>query len=1389
VLYQLIESSKDVLDHLRSLSKEIKLLSMVILNDPEDLKLVAGIIIRTMILGGMEYADFWSNGTPFSVPFPTNETQVWIHDFQDFMDELSQLKFLQDDGDAGVLYALSMTARDSLQLVQETGSIVLFFEHRNLTAFVLGAAGRITEVIDVPISHITATDVKIATIRNSDDTASEITAAQLTLQFHPLPWTYLYNADERNAKKMTMILENMADAQEAVNLIEEIQRSKVKRKISSSQILDISQTSPPQATSDVEKATTNQPDEEEVTVIIESYPLAYPQISVAENAGVAQEESLKSYSDEPAINGRGEPNYSPKTGEPLGSDGSHHGDDGGIHEKLTGDNSSLEKPKDKEEPNPAPPVQSTTFQSTKHSELAPADMPSKLGPTGKLKRPALASTEEGVHEPISNVDVFDVPDTPPRPPKAGSKKPITYGHRMSSVGPSKSKPSKVPLKAVATKKISQMRAPKSKPPSKKKPVAASKAVKNSKTGASETPGALWNKPKAEENKEDVGLLATSKTSGKRVQDEFEIPESPEPALPATKVLKPGRPGKATNAENSELVLLRDANARHEKGENEKSTPRKVTDKKLKEQLEEATGSKSLVTKSKPSGVPQPTKQANALDDDDDVDADVPAKPHKLKRPMRQSVAKDINYDEDEDSNIEQDESEYVQQDPTQGSVEDVPRVAKKRKVEATATTFAGPGKKSKSNSQAPPSTAGSAKKKTLVGQLLEKSLPTTANRAIEDLNKSTVSASRDTVAPRARNSAIDTEPPVRFHPGVQQAPFTSSSPILPTTAAPEKPDPHSRGTKRPVATAPAETPKVKRRKSPGPLQQSDVDEVHQSGRSRTQSSEYVYIEEIGSPYTSDVNRQSEKNMLNTLVKSTTADDDLDAAAANGLDYLTHSKEVAMKRKDQIRRGPGDSDAIPSHILSSNSKPIPASPHAESRAISGHADECEIKAAGAKAEIAKAASDPFKERPKNDPKRRNTKFMRRLTGPDPDETPVPPPCKKPNPRKPLMEPHVLPVQRKLNDLAVPALKNRPEIEIAQQVVKVAQKQITTSQAPPIPAETVEDVSTYHPLAELRVERDVQIAQQVVKVAQKPEMMAKHPKTSIKAEAAVSSHHDPRMKRDVQIAGMAVLKDVPKLKEAPTLKVAPKLKEVPKLRTTAHPPTTPTPALKTEEKADPYHPPAQPRKKLDVQIVGKSQVAPIVVPSSPIPSSSLPPSPTEQVAESVHEADEQESEPTYEADDVSEIDPDQTLVEPEDSPFLPTKALKHIPSSPPPMQGPTCSPSLHSSSSLIEAEQETLVAEERAEEAEWEAALKPEQRAVSDVLIRMSKYFIHHLVDEEAALQGIVEEFERDGRDVVNGFVQRYTGDCEGMMGKVEGRARSQIGELRKLREMLRGGRVE
>lgn len=72
-------------------------------------------------------------------------------------------------------------------------------------------------------------------------------------------------------------------------------------------------------------------------------------------------------------------------------------------------------------------------------------------------------------------------------------------------------------------------------------------------------------------------------------------------------------------------------------------------------------------------------------------------------------------------------------------------------------------------------------------------------------------------------------------------------------------------------------------------------------------------------------------------------------------------------------------------------------------------------------------------------------------------------------------------------------------------------------------------------------------------------------------------------------------------------------------------------------------------------------------------------------------------------------------------------------------------------------------ENAEEMEWEAALQPRLRDIFEVLGRITRRLVSHLVDSETAVDDVVEDFGRDGTRIVEEFEKCFRGQQSNVGG--------------------------
>lgn len=379
-----------------------------------------------------------------------------------------------------------------------------------------------------------------------------------------------------------------------------------------------------------------------------------------------------------------------------------------------------------------------------------------------------------------------------------------------------------------------------------------------------------------------------------------------------------------------------------------------------------------------------------------------------------------------------------------------------------------------------------------------------------------------------------------------------------------------------------------------------------------------------------------------------------------------------------------SGAIEAEILSSNSKPVPASPHAESTAISGHADCDDMEFEKRKSDIQTAKLDPFKQRREG---RKVTSFIRRLTGdslvdsqPDAIEG-----LSCANPFDPdasfNSDTEDLPVRNTSRPLPLPKLEHgKPS-------------SLTTNRAPfsqplawiPGVQQTAEGVKEAH--AETTKMLDQQDDLHFVHTSQSSKR---------KAVADVEGSHDlPRKKVDMAVGQRISHKyfSVMSRNAAPILE---------------------------EENTD-------------------TDIVDFILPA-----------PQQTVDDSQPEnATKTQGEFNMDGDTLVNNDTEEQLQ-------TPRPASVHFRSSPP----LPCTPSSHSSTS---AEEEptpppTLPTSE-AEEMEWEANMQPHQRALHDMLMRVSKRVLRHVVDNETAVTDIADVFENDGAHLVKDVLQQHNSACD------------------------------
>jgi hypothetical protein len=143
---------------------------------------------------------------------------------------------------------------------------------------------------------------------------------------------------------------------------------------------------------------------------------------------------------------------------------------------------------------------------------------------------------------------------------------------------------------------------------------------------------------------------------------------------------------------------------------------------------------------------------------------------------------------------------------------------------------------------------------------------------------------------------------------------------------------------------------------------------------------FVRVHETGSPCPIAkfvAERPSAKQMIERFLESMPAGGEAHESHDSG--HLAHGEEVALHSNDLLRPGRRESKTTPVDAQLSNSKALPASAAAASRAMSRHVTNTVVEKAKANADKVKEASDPFEILPIEQPQRPRTAFTQLLTG--------------------------------------------------------------------------------------------------------------------------------------------------------------------------------------------------------------------------------------------------------------------------------------------------------------------------------------------------------------------------------------------------------------------------
>jgi hypothetical protein len=248
VLRKMVDTSKDTVRHLETLSHTLPQLGAVLLRNTEleETKIVVGILMREMISNGVDFDSFWlSEKIPNNVPyFPLEDGHTWMASFQSFLDTFDALKLMDSETDPVILYPIALSGSDGFKWRDpEPVHSVAIIQDNSLTIVAPDVAMRRFVFVDIPLDHIQSTHLQKSTLHDSQARTTEYNPWDIVLSLTSSTWTYRVNAAKNTGSELTILFANHRDAEECQGSIMEIKNTRKQSslcKISSSEaVLDV----------------------------------------------------------------------------------------------------------------------------------------------------------------------------------------------------------------------------------------------------------------------------------------------------------------------------------------------------------------------------------------------------------------------------------------------------------------------------------------------------------------------------------------------------------------------------------------------------------------------------------------------------------------------------------------------------------------------------------------------------------------------------------------------------------------------------------------------------------------------------------------------------------------------------------------------------------------------------------------------------------------------------------------------------------------------------------------------------------------------------------------------------------------------------------------------
>jgi hypothetical protein len=215
--------------HIGASTQQLRNLGAIILSstEREQIKIIAGIIIRQALERGIEYSSFWSSEkVKHSAPsFPLEADAEWMQNFQSFLDALDDLALTKPTSEPSIVYLVSLFASDGFKWRESSNALpIVLIEAGVLTIIAPDEHLKECQFVEIPIEHILSTRSEPSKLYNSQAQHTEHEPWDLVMTLISQPWSYRLNSAQRIATDISLMFKHSGDALECKNCVQSHQK-------------------------------------------------------------------------------------------------------------------------------------------------------------------------------------------------------------------------------------------------------------------------------------------------------------------------------------------------------------------------------------------------------------------------------------------------------------------------------------------------------------------------------------------------------------------------------------------------------------------------------------------------------------------------------------------------------------------------------------------------------------------------------------------------------------------------------------------------------------------------------------------------------------------------------------------------------------------------------------------------------------------------------------------------------------------------------------------------------------------------------------------------------------------------------------------------------------